>query len=64
MHVPALMNVTVEPETRQINCVAVVKVTGLPEPPPVADTLYGDPFTIGRAGGSEVKVIACTPGPT
>jgi hypothetical protein len=39
VHAPAPMKLTVEPVTVQVEVVADEKVTGLPDPPPVAVTV-------------------------
>jgi hypothetical protein len=57
VHVPACWNETVEPVTVQIPVVAELKVTGLPEPPPVAVTVYVAPLTTAFDGAVEVNVI-------
>jgi hypothetical protein len=59
VHVPAATKVTVEPLTPlavQTAVVALVKVTGLPDAPPVAVTVYVAPPNVGLLG-VEVNVI-------
>ena len=43
MHVPAPIIVTVEPETVHTGSVVLPNVTGLPDAPPVADTVNVPP---------------------
>ena len=57
MQVPACTNVTVDPDTVQTPVVPELNVTGLPEPPPVADTVYVPP-NVGSVG-EDVNVIVC-----
>ena len=59
-HVPAAVNVTTAPYSVQpVLVLSSVNVTGLPEPPPVAVTVYVAPPAVAGDGGVEVKVIAC-----
>src|SRR5437588_792653 len=55
------MKVTVEPEVVQTELVDVsmLNVTGAPEPPPVAVTLYVGPAITAGLGAVDVKLIVC-----
>jgi hypothetical protein len=57
------VKLTVEPviEQNDVAELSIVKVTGLPEPPPVAVTEYVAPATAALLGTVEVKAIACAP---
>src|SRR5438876_3789603 len=59
------MKLTVELEIVHLSSVAssMMKVTGLPDGPPVALTVYVSPITLGWLGG-ELNVIVCAPWPT
>ncbi len=57
MQVPAPTKLTVEPETVQTPVVALVNVTALPDPPPVALTVYVAPATVALEGAVEVNAI-------
>src|ERR1700737_3418300 len=61
VHVPAPTKLTVAPEIVQTAALAglIAKVTGLPEPPPTALTLYGGPPTMAELGAVEGKAMAC-----
>jgi hypothetical protein len=59
-HVPAALKLTVVPLIEQAPAVdelSIEKVTGFPDPPPVALTEYVPP-TVGLEGEVDVKVIA------
>jgi hypothetical protein len=59
-HVPALVNLTVAPlivQAPDVEEAPIEKVTGLPEPPPVALTEYVPP-AVALVGAVDVKVIA------
>ena len=61
VQLPAARAVTVlplVPPVVQIFCVVLVKVTGLPEAPPVADTVPLPPTEI---AGTEPKLTLCAP---
>ena len=62
---PAALNVTTGPEIEHTDALeaSIVTATGLPDPPPAADTEYVPPTT-GEAGGVDVKVIAWAAWPT
>jgi hypothetical protein len=66
LHVPTAVKLTVEPviEQNDVAELSIVKVTGLPEPPPVAVTEYVPPPTEALLGTVEVNVIVCAPWPT
>jgi len=54
------VNVTTAPDNVQpVLAVSGVNVTGFPEPPPVAVTVYVAPPAVAGDGGVEVKVIVC-----
>ena len=61
MHVPAVSPVTVLPATEQTLGVVLVKVTGLPDAPPVALTVVVPPTT--NAGEEPKLVIVWLPLP-
>jgi hypothetical protein len=60
VHQPVPTKLTVEPDTEQTDVLSDEKVTGFPEPPPVALTVYGDPPSKAR-GSDEVKLMCCAP---
>jgi hypothetical protein len=53
------LKLTVEPEIEQTELLAasILKVTGLPDPPPVAVTAYVGPETTAELGAVDVNVI-------
>ncbi len=57
VQLPAPTKLTVLPLTVQTRGVAVPKVTGFPEAPPVAVTVYVGPATTALLGAAEVNVI-------
>jgi hypothetical protein len=63
VHVPAPMKLTVEPEIVQTEPLpgSIVNVTGFPDGPPVATTLYVGSPTAEELGGEDVNVIVCVP---
>jgi hypothetical protein len=64
MHVPGdpPLIVTVDPEMLQMSGVldeSMLKVTELPDPPPVAVAVYVCPGEQGQVGAVDVKLIDC-----
>ncbi len=59
VQVPAPVKLTVLALTVQTEGTALPKVTGFPEAPPVAVTVYVGPFTTALVGAVEVKMMAC-----
>jgi hypothetical protein len=61
---PIKLTVEAKIEHTVLLAASIVKVTGCPEPPPLAATAYVGPPTVAQHGAVEVNVIASEPLPT